>query len=530
MSVLLHQLIHNTATLAPQSPAIGFQGNNMSYAELANNVTSVASGLLGLKIEKHDRVAVFLPKQFETVIAFFSISQAGGVFVPINPLLKSQQVEYILENCNARILITSKHRLNMLRHSLANCPELHTVILVDEEQSEIKNLPSHIQQIDWQQLIEQSNNSKEYHRVIETDMVSILYTSGSTGKPKGVVLSHLNMVAGAESVVEYLDNTANDRLLAVLPFSFDYGFSQLTTAFYCGASVVLMDYMLPNDITRVVEEEKITGLAAVPTLWMQLKQPAWSAEVKKRLRYITNSGGVLPVSVIESLRNHLPDTDIFLMYGFTEAFRSTYLPPTEISRRPDSIGKAIPNAEIMLVNEQGLFCGPNEHGELVHRGPHVALGYWNDPEKTAECFRPLPGQADELPITEIAAWSGDTIRMDDEGFLYFVERKDAMIKTSGYRVSPSEIEEIIYESGLVSGVVAFGIPHAVLGQSIQAVITVKQNQPDCIERILYACKQNLPNYMLPQHIEIVEELPKTVNGKIDRQFLQEKYQSFAGSL
>ena len=524
MSILLHQLIHNSATRAPDSPAVSFQGTDLIYRELSDYVGKVADGLIHVGLEKHTRVAIYLPKQFETVISFFAVSQAGGVFVPVNPLLKSHQVEYILQDCSANVLITNLQRLNILLSNLEACPELRTIIVVDAlGQHEITNVAKHIQVISWEKLQVKERNEVAYHRVIETDMVSILYTSGSTGKPKGVVLSHLNMVTGAESVAQYLGNSATDRLLAVLPFSFDYGFSQLTTAFYSGASVVLIDYLLPVNLTRVIEQEAITGIAAVPTLWMQLKNPIWPEKVKKRLRYITNSGGVLPVEIIRRLREQLPDTDIYLMYGFTEAFRSTYLPPDEIDRRPDSIGKAIPNADLVVINDKGQPCVPNEYGELVHRGPLVALGYWNDPEKTAECFRPTPGHSEELPLTEFAAWSGDTVCMDDEGFLYFVERRDNMIKTSGYRVSPTEVEEVIYTSGMANEVVALGIPHQMLGQAILVLITTDEVSSDLTEKIMYACKQQLPNYMLPQAIEVVNQIPKNANGKIDRQAIQAQY-------
>ncbi len=526
MSTLLHQLILESSVRAPDSPAVGFKGSELSYHELKDNILSIAEGLINVGLNKNDRVAIYLPKQFETVISFFSTSQAGGVFVPLNPLLKNQQVEYILQDSGARILITNNQRLKALLPNLKKCPELETIISVDSvESNEINFLPSHIRFYNWGQLISIYDNNKTFHATTETDMASILYTSGSTGKPKGVVLSHLNMVSGAKSVTLYLKNTNQDRLLAILPFSFDYGLSQLTTAFYCGASVVLLDYMFPVDITRTIEQEAITGLAAVPTLWMQLKELSWSDDVKNRLRYITNSGGVLPVNIIENIRAQLPATEVFLMYGFTEAFRSTYLPPAQIDHRPESIGKAIPNAEIIVVNEHGQPCKPGEPGELVHIGPHVAIEYWKDPKNSAKCFRPAPEHLNEQSPKSKAAWSGDTVRMDKEGYMYFIGRKDDMIKTSGYRVSPTEIEEVIHTTGLANEVVVLGVPHATLGQAILVLITVDEGNPYCIEQIKYACKKILPNYMLPQHIEIVKQIPQNENGKFDRQILSKKYLS-----
>jgi acyl-CoA ligase (AMP-forming) (exosortase A-associated) len=334
------------------------------------------------------------------------------------------------------------------------------------------------------------------------------------------VLSHRNVVTGAHSVAQYLENTAEDRLLAVLPFSFDYGLSQLNTAFHVGACAVLMDYLMPRDVINAVAKERITGLAAVPPLWIQLAQLPWPEDATRTLRYITNSGGAMPRATVDALRKALPNTRVFLMYGLTEAFRSTYLPPEELDRRPDSIGKAIPNAEIMVVREDGTPCSPGEPGELVHRGSLVALGYWNDPEKTAERYRPAPGREHKIPLQEIAVWSGDTVRMDDEGFLYFVGRKDDMIKTSGYRVSPTEVEEVLYGTGLVGHAAAIGIPHPVLGQAIVAVVSPAEGRDNvAVQALLDACKNTLPTFMVPAHVHVQRTLPRNPNGKIDRKQL-----------
>ena len=276
------------------------------------------------------------------------------------------------------------------------------------------------------------------------------------------------MVTGARSVAGYLGNTPDDRLLALLSFSFDYGFSQLSTAFLVGARVVLMEYLLPQEVVRTVEREVITGLAGVPPMWIQLAAQRWPDTVAHHVRYITNSGGTMPVATLAKLRAALPSTKVFLMYGLTEAFRSTYLAPEELDRRPGSIGKAIPNAEILVLREDGSPCGPDEPGELVHCGPLVAQGYWNDPKRTAERFRPLPQAVQDRPAGEVAVWSGDVVRADAEGYLYFIGRRDEMIKTSGYRVSPTEVEEEVHASGLVADAVALGVPHARLGQALSS--------------------------------------------------------------
>ena len=361
-----------------------------------------AGALLECGLGRQERVAVFLPKQVETVQAMLGATAAGGVFVPVNPVLKPEQVAHILGDCNVRILLTSRARAEELAPALAQCHDLHTLILTDATSLAA---PAHVAVRGWQTLLAEAQEHG-VHRVIDCDMAAILYTSGSTGKPKGVVLSHRNMVTGAKSVASYLGNHAPDRILAVLPFSFDYGFSQLSTAFVAGACCVLMDYLLPRDVLKAVERKAITGLAAVPPLWVQLASLPWPDSVRRHLRYITNSGGAMPGATLAALRRALPDTKVFLMYGLTEAFRSTYLPPHQVDTRPDSIGKAIPNAEILVVREDGSRCAPGEPGELVHRGSLVSLGYWNDRQKTAERFRPAPDHTASSVSTRPESWPG----------------------------------------------------------------------------------------------------------------------------
>src|SRR5690606_1031648 len=313
---------------------------------------------------------------------------------------------------------------------------------------------------------------------------ALLYTSGSTGRPKGVVLSHRNLVSGAHIVSGYLQNTRSDRILAALPLSFDYGLSQVTTALAVGACAVLTTYVLPAALVQEVVRERITGLAGVPTMWMNLSALEWPPEATQRLRYITNSGGALAAAVIERLRRRLPNTKIFCMYGLTEAFRSTYLDPDELSQRMGSIGKAIPGQEIIVVRPDGSQCEPEEVGELVHRGSLVTLGYWNDPELTARRFRPLRRTPAQVPHVDIAVWSGDLVKTDAEGYLYFVGREDHMIKSSGYRISPSDIEEIVLEVPGVLEAAVVGVPDETLGQRIAvAVVPSDVSAQDIGERI-----------------------------------------------
>ncbi len=525
MKTLIHHLITDTAKRYPTNIAVKHKEECIDYHSLAMQVAKAAAGYQQLGLERSERVAIYLPKFIETVAACFGVSHADGVLVPVNPILKPEQVKHILNDCNARILVTSSQKAAQIAEALPSCHDLHTLITLDEKPLNFE-LPDHIKTVTWNSLINLTNNAP-ISQNIDRDIAAILYTSGSTGKPKGVVLSHHNMITGAESVASYLNNHQADKILSLLPLSFDYGFSQLTTAFITGAQVVLLDYLLPREVLNIIVREQITGLAAVPTLWTQLASLSWHGEIKESLRYITNSGGALPNTTLDTLRGELPETDIYLMYGLTEAFRSTYLPPDKIDQKPGSMGKAIPNAEVMVLREDGTPCDPGEVGELVHRGPLVALGYWNNPEKTAKRFKPAAYTNGGGTTEEIVVWSGDKVRMDEEGYLYFIGREDEMIKASGYRVSPTEIEEVLYKSGLIEEGVVLGVPHPALGQAIIAIVTPREDQADISSSALERyCKRALPAYMVPQQIIIEEVLPKNPNGKIARTELSKKYHSY----
>jgi len=526
MSHLLHHLILGAAERAPQAAALTFGADTWDYQRLAEAVDRAARAFLDLGLARSERLAVYLDKRFETVVGAFGAAAAGGAFVPVNPLLKADQVAYILRDCNVRILVTSPERLDTLAPVLGDCHDLHSIVVVASPE----RLPAILGKttVGWPSGLEAAG-TRQPHRTIDTDMAAILYTSGSTGRPKGVVLSHRNMFAGACSVAQYLENRPSDRILSALPLSFDAGFSQLTTAFLAGASVVLINYLLPRDVVNACERERITGLTAVPPLWIQLAQLKWPAAAQESLRYFANTGGRMPRATLEALRAALPNSKPFLMYGLTEAFRSTYLPPSEVDRRPDSIGKAIPNAEILVVREDGTPCAPGEPGELVHRGALVSLGYWNDPEKTAERFKPAPGQPGGLVMPEIAVWSGDTVRIDEEGFVYFISRRDEMIKTSSYRVSPTEVEEVVYSTGLIGEAAALGIPHPTLDQAIVVVVTPRPGELVDTDKLLAECRRRLPGFMVPTAVRVsATPLPRNPNGKIDRKSMTMGLQDLFG--
>jgi acyl-CoA ligase (AMP-forming) (exosortase A-associated) len=483
----------------PDRPALTFKDVTLSYRELADRVARLAAGLRDLGVRRGDRVVVYAEKRIDTVVALLAISAAGAAFVPVNPLFKARHLAHVLADCTPRVVISTPERLDTVRAALPVDTSVEHVLGFGSQQ--------------WRALSE-TDPVPAASAVIDQDIAAIMYTSGSTGGPKGVVLSHRNILVGAESVASYLEQRADDVVLAALPLSFDAGFSQLTTSFFAGAHVVLVNYLLPKEVVRLCATHGVTGLTCVPPLWLQLVRQDWPAESVASLRYFANTGGRLSRATLARLRELFPAARPYLMYGLTEAFRSTYLDPAEADRRPDSIGRAIPNAEILVVRPDGTPCEPGEPGELVHRGALVAQGYWRDAARTAERFRPAPG-TDGTVRTEIAVWSGDTVVADDEGFLYFVGRADDMIKTSGYRVSPTEVEEAAYATGLVTEAVALGVEDERLGQHIVLVATLLGD----VRQLEVALADTLPAYQVPHRIEVRVQLPRSVNGKFDRQSL-----------
>jgi acyl-CoA ligase (AMP-forming) (exosortase A-associated) len=492
---LVHHLIERAAS-AGERIAIVDGARSLTYAGLAEAVRHGAARIRAAGIGRGDRVAIFLPKSIEECVAIFAASAAGAVFVPVNALLKSQQVRHIVEDCGARLLIANAAMAEGLGNALADLADL-TVVTVDGPE--------------WQAPADEPFAPSA---AIGEDLAAILYTSGSTGRPKGVMLSHRNLIAGTRIVRTYLGITAEDRILSLLPFSFDYGLNQLLTAVEQQARIVLLTFQFGDEIARAIAREGITGIAGVPTIWAILTRatPSLSKTDLSTLRYITNSGGAVPSETVKRLREKLPATRIFLMYGLTEAFRSTFLPPEEIDRRPTSIGKAIPECEMLVVTPDGRRAAPHEPGILVHRGPTVSLGYWNRPDATAEVLRPHPF----IPATEggeTVCYSGDLVTMDEEGFLYFVARNDAMIKSSGHRISPTEVEECLMAVGGFAQVAVIGLPDAFAGQKVHAVGVA--NAPVDAGIVLQAVAERLPPYMVPRAIELVERMPVTPNGKVD---------------
>ena len=514
----MHHLLSTSAAQCGDAPALTSKDVTVTYAQLWRDVSGFGDALRDLGLGRRDRVAVYLDKRIETVTAIFGASAAGGAFVPVNPLLKPQQVGYILQDCDVRVLVTSPDRYALLSEELQQCKALEQVILTGSDAVTPPGVGGRYAVTSWPQA--GGDAPRQAAEGIDLDMAAIFYTSGSTGRPKGVVLSHRNLIVGAESVSSYLGNHCDDVILSALPLSFDAGFSQLTTAFSVGAHVVLMNYLLPADVVRLCARHRVTGLTCVPPLWIQIASQTWPAEATENLRYFANTGGKMPKATLDSLRGIFPRAAPYLMYGLTEAFRSTYLDPGEVDRRPGSIGKAIPNAEVLVVRRDGSPCAPGEEGELVHRGALVSLGYWNDPERTAERFRPAPLPGPGNSLAEMAVWSGDMVVKDDEGFLYFIGRQDDMIKTSGYRVSPSEIEEAAYDTGLIRDAVALGVEDVALGQYIALVVSPAAGADIDVSALLSQLRRSLPAYMLPRRVDVRPAIARSPNGKFDRGLLR----------
>ncbi len=490
----VHPLDHLAFRGAGDAPALILRDRTLSYAELNERVALLAGWLAEKVAEPGARVATWLPKSELACLMPLAAVRAGLVHVPINPLLKRAQVAHILGDCGARVLIANKARLDTLEPNDSAAARL------------IEKTPA------WDEA-QQLGKVASKGSGQPGDLAAILYTSGSTGKPKGVMLSNANLWLGAVSVAHYLQLNSQDRTLAVLPLAFDYGQNQLLSTWYAGGAVVPLDYLIPRDVVKAVSKHQISTLAAVPPLWLQIVEQNWPEETAAHLQRLTNSGGALTPALVQRLRGTFPKARLFAMYGLTEAFRSTFLDPNLIDTHPTSIGKAIPFAEVMVVNDAGEEAGIDEEGELVHAGPLVAQGYWQDAERTEERFKPAPAFSQ---LGGVAVWSGDRVRRDGEGLLHFVGRRDAMIKTSGNRVSPQEVEDAAVATGLVAEAVAVGVADPQLGQAIHLAARPLGDPDHAASELLPALTRSLPNFMVPRELHWFAEMPLGPNGKIDR--------------
>jgi amino acid adenylation domain-containing protein len=479
-----------TGIATPEKVAIIDGGTTLSYGDLAARSLAIAGAVRQEGVEPGDRVAVMLQRGGEAAAAFFGVLASGGINVTVNETLRPRQIEHILRHSQAKVLLTSTAVLDRLPRPIETSARILDVagIPADKGGDPVARLGS--------------------------DVAQIIYTSGSTGLPKGVAISHGNLWAGMAAVVEYLRVSREDRVASLLPFSFDYGLNQLLCCAGTGASLVIERSPVPHRIVSTLRSTDVTVLPAVPPLWLQLLTvPSFCNEALPSLRVMTNTGGRLPVDAVRRLRTSQPSAQLILMYGLTEAFRSTYLAARSVDDKPNSIGRAIPGAEVLVLDEQLQRCSPGQAGQLVHRGPTVALGYWDDAEATAQVFRPSPVRPPGTPDAERVVFSGDLVHQDDDGDLYFVSREDQLIKTLGYRVSPDEVAEVIYSSGEVAEALVTSEPDEQRGASIVAYV-VLASQGD-LERLQEYCGRELPRYMQPSRFEVRGSLHRTPSGKFD---------------
>ncbi len=514
-----NDLLHNSVERDPGKVAVVDGKSEHTYEDLSRESYALAAALQDAGVAKGERVGILMDKYWEAIVAMLAATRIGAAFVNVNPMLKPPQVRYIAEDCDIRVMVGDSPKLDDME------PKTVERAFYRGEKPDSPGVSGEL--VDLAEVLHGDDKPKDVS-VSEVDLATILYTSGSTGMPKGVSTSHRNFVSGAQIVSTYLENTSDDRILSALPLNFDAGLNQFTTSLRVGATLALLRSRLPGDLLKGLRRHEITGVTGVPPLWSLLLRGSKSIEEEPltHLRYIANTGGRIPQANLDELRRLLEPsgTKIYLMYGLTEAFRSTYLPPEEIDRGTECIGKAIPDTQIMVINKQGEECAPGEVGELVHRGPTVAMGYWGKEEATRKAYRPNPLAPPELLDVERVVYSGDQVRRDEEGFLYFVGREDAMIKSQGYRMSPEEIENLLIGSGLVHEACAFGVPDPNVGHQVMAVVSLKNGgNEDVLDEIREYAVKNGPPYMVPKEILIQDELPKTGSGKIDRKGISNAY-------
>lgn len=471
--------------------AIADKAGTLTHAEFDDAVGRLAAWLAAQLPERGARVATWLPKTRAACLMPLAAARAGLVHVPINPALKRAQVAHILADSGAALLVTAPARADTLEAG-------------DAAKARIV----------FEDAISEGADPMPPSETDPDDLAAILYTSGSTGRPKGVMLSHTNMWLGAISVAHYLRLAFDDRVLGVLPLSFDYGQNQLLSALAAGACYLPFDYLMAKDVVKACAAHGVTTLAGVPPLWVQLTELDWPEAARAPLRRLTNSGGALTVPLVRRLRALFPQADLYPMYGLTEAFRSTYLDPALVDANPESMGRAIPFAEIMVIAADGRPAADGESGELVHAGPLVAQGYWQDAERTAQRFRSAPASS---AYGGTAVWSGDTVTRGADGLLRFVGRDDEMIKSAGNRISPTEIEEAVLAGGEAAEAVALGLPDARLGQAVAVVL---RGDPAREADLRARLRRELPAFMQPQRYEWRDALPRNANGKLDRSGLK----------
>jgi long-chain acyl-CoA synthetase len=509
--MLVNHFLQDSVDRFPNKTALICDGQRLTYAQIEEQANRMANGLLALGVQRRDRVAVWLPNSVEAVIAIFAILKVGGTFTVINPTTKPGKLGYILNNCAASGLFAPRRSGETMRNLLEAVPSLRFAVMCGK----VPATRPHPDTVSFPDLLASNPHNRPTCPSIDVDLACLIYTSGSTGDPKGVMATHANVVFAASSIIQYLENTPQDVVIDVLPLSFDYGLYQLLMAFKFGGTLVLeKSFAFPAAVLKRIAQEQVTGLPGVPTLFAVLLQMDLSRFDLSSLRYLTNTAAALPVEHIQRLRDAFPQARLYSMYGLTECKRTLYLPPEELDHRPGSVGIAIPGTEVWVEDEAGNRLGPGEIGELVVRGSHVMQGYWGDQEETAKRYRPGRYPAERLLHT------GDLFKMDEEGFLYFVARKDDIIKSRGEKVAPKEVESVLYRLPGIAEAAVVGVPDELLGQAIKAFV-VCGNSHDLTEKdVLRHCAQHLEDFLVPHYVEFRNSLPMTTSGKVKKSALR----------
>lgn len=502
----LAELLRQTTLRYPNKEALTYQGESITWRQFYAYSAALAQKLAEAGVSRGEVVGIHAEHSPAQAVAIFAIAMCDAAFTIVNPVLKENQIKHQMADADLRMIIcTDSFTKDYLNDFTANRGG-GSIVLDQWGLVPGNSQPS------------EPDLNRPLGRNIPTDVGCVIYTSGSSGRSKGVVVPLRTLLDGARIVSGYLGITDRDVTLGMLPFSFDYGLNQLMTTVYQGARLVIHRYTMPRDLIRVLDAEGVTGIAAVPTIWPMVLNPRFvdpkSRPELKDLRYVTTAGGFHTQELLHGLSQFFPFSQIIVMYGLTESFRSTYLPFSEIFKRQGSIGRPVPEVEIMVLNDEGRLCQPHEKGELVHRGAFVTYGYLNNPDLNKIKFVPLAtGGPGCLP--EMAVFSGDIVHRDEDGYLYYHGRKDMQIKCAGYRLSPGEVEEAALAFQGVSQAAAFGQPDPELGQSVCLAYSTYQGKPIEETELKRSLSDSLPYYAVPKRILFYERLPQTAHGKVD---------------
>ena len=518
---MIHKFLQETAYKKPDKLAIIQGQRRVTYGELDIGVSQLASFLINGEVKVGDRVCIMSDGSPEYVISYFGAQKAGGISVSINPQSSTHELKWIFSNCLPVFLIVERKYLKSVLEAIDEETSLKSIIVIGdrsiEESLPLSNnkakIPSHINILTIKTALERRSINKSFPSLDGENIASIIYTSGTTGRSKGVTLSHGNYVYNANSIIKYLSLTMDDSVMVVLPFFYSYGASLLTTHIMVGGLLVLENsFMYPNVILDKMVSENVTGFAGVPSTYAILLNRSNIRNYRfPKLRYMTLAGGPMSPKHVRELAEVLPGTEIFIMYGQTEATaRLTYLRPQDLFRKPGSIGKAIPGVEIELVKENGELAKEGEDGEIVAKGGNVMVGYWKNQEETDKVLR------------NGKLHTGDIAKADDEGYIYITSRRSDMIKSGSHRISPKEIEEVIIEMPEIHEVVVVGVDDDILGDAIKAIVVLKDGCRLETKEVQRHCKQNLAPFKIPKEVVFVDELPKTSSGKVQKYLLRKE--------